>query len=178
MNLLVIRHADAGDKTVWALTNRDDSARPLTKKGRKQTKMLARRCRFLFRDVKVIATSPLVRARETAEILHEKACPRAELLEWSELKPAVDPATTLAKVREFGGSNRAESRAQKRNQRKTLPRIAIVGHEPHLSHFLSFILTGGGDSHFSISKGGMALVEQGRLTCLLQPSQLKKIKSS
>src|SRR6185312_12666313 len=100
VNILIVRHADAGDKALWAMTNQDDDARPLTKKGRKQAKQLARRCKFLFRDVATIATSPLVRARQTAEILHEKACPTAELVEWGELKPKVDPALTLAKVEE------------------------------------------------------------------------------
>ena len=53
----------------------------------------------------------------------------------------------------------------------------------HLGQFLTFTLTGGGQSLFSISKGAIAVVEfsdrglkgKGRLACLLQPSQLKKI---
>ena len=64
MELLLLRHAHAGDPAEWT---KSDDARPLSKKGRDQA---ARMAAFLARaDVRPdrIITSPKVRAAETAE---------------------------------------------------------------------------------------------------------------
>ncbi len=171
MKLVLVRHADAGDRLKWRRAGRPDEDRPLSKKGRNQAKVLARRMRFLFKNADLVLTSPLVRALETAEILQEKSArarpKRLRLVEVDELKPLTAPEVTLEKVKTF--------KAQKI--------LVMVGHEPHLGRFLSFILTGRGHESFDISKGAIALVEfegeiekgRGRLTCFLQPTHLKKI---
>jgi phosphohistidine phosphatase SixA len=62
--------------------------------------------------------------------------------------------------------------------------LAVVGHEPHLSRLLSFILTGRSQCLFDIKKGGFAILEfedefdicKARLKCLVQPQLSKKMK--
>ncbi|MEI8371135.1 MAG: histidine phosphatase family protein, partial [Planctomycetia bacterium] len=63
--LFVIRHAWAEDPGPGI----DDHARRLTKKGRRRFEVFARHLRSTGMDLDLVATSPLTRARETAEIL-------------------------------------------------------------------------------------------------------------
>ena len=70
MKLLLIRHGDPDYKT--------DS---LTEKGRIEAKMLAERIAAM--NVKAYYTSPMGRARETAEYTLKKAGGAAEVLEWA-----------------------------------------------------------------------------------------------
>lgn len=118
MQLYLIRHAHA-------LDGDDDAARPLSAKGRKQIEAMAK---FLRRSGRLQATefwhSPLVRARDTAELLAKALDEKARRLEVSGLEPYADPAGTVRKV-------------------KALRRpVAIVGHEPHLSELATLLLVG------------------------------------
>jgi len=163
-----VRHALAEDREVFKKTGQPDSLRPLVPKGIKQMKLMTKTLKKLIGRVDAIATSPYKRAQDTAKILH-KSFRRARLIELPELTPGCRPEKTL---RELQAMSRAEV-------------VMIVGHEPHLSRFLSFILTGSSRPIFDIKKGAVALVEfknrierkQAQLQCLLQPSQLKKIKT-
>jgi phosphohistidine phosphatase len=64
--LLLLRHAHAGDSTTWP---GDDDLRPLTEKGRRQAERLGRLLAAAGIAPDAILASPLVRARETAEIV-------------------------------------------------------------------------------------------------------------
>src|SRR5690349_23208472 len=72
MNLLVIRHAIAEDKENFAATGRSDDQRPLTDAGRTKMRRGTQGLRTLIGKVAMLASSPLVRARETAEIRSEE----------------------------------------------------------------------------------------------------------
>src|SRR4051812_9381486 len=70
MKLVIVRHADAGDADEFAKkTGKPDALRPLTDKGRKQTKDIADGLRSLVPSCDLIASSPYTRAQEPAEIL-------------------------------------------------------------------------------------------------------------
>lgn len=64
--LLLLRHAHAGDSTTW---QGDDDLRPLTEKGRRQAERLGRLLAAAGFTPDAVLASPLVRARETAEIV-------------------------------------------------------------------------------------------------------------
>jgi phosphohistidine phosphatase len=64
--LLLLRHAHAGDSTTW---HDDDDLRPLTEKGRRQSERLGRLLADAGFAPDAVLASPLVRARETAEIV-------------------------------------------------------------------------------------------------------------
>ena len=67
--LYLLRHAHAGDREDW--TGPDDQ-RPLTNKGRAQSERLGAFLESVAFRPDVIASSPLVRAAQTAEIVADK----------------------------------------------------------------------------------------------------------
>jgi phosphohistidine phosphatase len=69
MHMLIIRHGPAEDLSPTGL----DSDRALTPKGRERVRHVARELVRLGEAPKVIITSPLVRAVQTARILQEEA---------------------------------------------------------------------------------------------------------
>jgi phosphohistidine phosphatase len=63
IELLLLRHADAGDPGAWS---RSDAERPLSPKGHRQAARVARWLTALGHKPDVILSSPKVRAAETA----------------------------------------------------------------------------------------------------------------
>jgi phosphohistidine phosphatase len=118
MHLYLIRHAHA-------LDGDDDPARPLSPKGRKQVRKLARWLRDTGTfEAREIWHSPLRRAHETAGLLAKGLRKGTRLKEVAGLTPddAVDRiATRLGDLRRP---------------------VAVVGHEPHLSALASLLVTG------------------------------------
>jgi len=68
IELLLVRHADAGDPMAWT---GPEAARPLSGKGRKQAQRLGRFLRELRYQPDVLISSPKIRAAETASIISE-----------------------------------------------------------------------------------------------------------
>ena len=64
LELYLLRHADAGDPAAW---QGPDEARPLSRKGLRQAERLGAFLARLGFAPDAVITSPLVRARETAE---------------------------------------------------------------------------------------------------------------
>jgi phosphohistidine phosphatase len=169
MDLLVVRHAIAEDREVFAETGRDDDERPLTDAGRRKFEKGVRGLRTLVESIDVLATSALVRATETGEILeaaYELDPGRAVRLQ--ELAPTAQPASLIEWLR--------------RHRRR--PVVAIVGHEPHLSHLVEHLLVGRGAGFVSLRKGGACLLGLGaapeaghaELRWLLTAAQLRRIR--
>jgi len=144
MDLLVVRHAIAEDREAFAKSGKDDAERPLTQTGRKKFQQGARGLRRLLSSIDLVATSPHVRARQTADIL-VKAFRLREAVHLSALLPEADPAALLSFLH--------------RQRRKSL--IAVVGHEPHLSKLVAFLLAGRRESFTDIKKGGACLIALG-----------------
>jgi phosphohistidine phosphatase len=121
----------------------------------------------MIKNVDMVFTSPYVRARQTAEIFLEKKLD-SRLVEIEELKPNKRPEKLLRALQKLSRSST----------------VVVVGHEPHLSRFISFALTGSGRGLLDLKKAGFAILEfsgriekkQAKVTCFLQPSQLKKLK--
>jgi phosphohistidine phosphatase len=141
VNLLVIRHGPAGDPEAWEAEGRDDRLRPLTPDGKKDMREAAFGLATLHPQVDVVATSPLVRAIQTAQIIaSEYDC---EVVTVKALAPDEDPARTL----EWIGTQRADGT------------VALVGHEPHLSALVSYMLAGKSTAFVELKKGGACLLE-------------------
>jgi phosphohistidine phosphatase len=114
--LLFLRHAQAADRESW---DRPDDERPLTEKGRRQAERLGRLLSAAGFAPDAVLTSPLVRARETSEII-------ADLLGVTvrtepRLGEPLDLAT-LDAILDDAGSPR---------------RPMIVGHDPDFSELVS-----------------------------------------
>jgi phosphohistidine phosphatase len=141
VNVLVIRHGPAGDPEAWKAEGRDDRLRPLTPDGKKDMREAAFGLATLHQHVDVIATSPLVRAVQTAEIIaSEYGC---KVVTVDVLGPDEDPARTL----EWIGTQPADGT------------VGLVGHEPHLTTLVSYMLAGKRTAFVELKKGGACLLE-------------------
>jgi phosphohistidine phosphatase len=123
MQLLLIRHADAGERD--PLRWPDDALRPLTARGRKRHRRVAKRLRRRGLVPTLLLSSPWLRAWETAELV-------------SELTGAPPPVACPA----LAGPPDvpAIAAAVGRLRRDTI--LALVGHEPWLGELGSLLLTG------------------------------------
>ncbi len=166
MDLLVVRHAIAEDREAFAQTGKDDTERPLTAPGRRKFERGVRGLREVVESIDVLATSSLVRATQTGEIL-EEAYGIDRTTRLPELAPEADPSSILGWLR--------------RQRRR--PLVAIVGHEPHLSGLVEYLLTGRRSAFVDLKKGGACLLalgeapEPGRaeLRWLLTAAQLRRL---
>jgi phosphohistidine phosphatase len=111
--LYLIRHGVAEERgDAWP----DDSKRPLTEEGMSRMRKAARGLSRLGILFDVVLTSPLVRARQTAEIVAGGLAPRPTLANIDALAPGGGFAALMTEL---------EKHARK-------PRIALVGHEPDI----------------------------------------------
>ena len=143
MRVFLIRHAVAfeRDRTRWP----DDRLRPLTPAGIEKFRKGAVGLAWLAGEIECVLTSPLVRARQTADILATAArWPAAS--EAPHLAPGKGVEQALALVR----ARRVES-------------IALVGHEPDLSRIAAVSLGAGGGASIVLKKGGAACLEFDRV---------------
>jgi phosphohistidine phosphatase len=167
MDLLVVRHAIAEDREVFAESGRDDAERPLTANGRRKFRRAARGLGRLVTSIDLLATSDLTRALETGEILGEE-CRIGRTEHLRELAPDADPAALIRWVK----------------RQPDAPLVGVIGHEPHLSRLVEYLLTGlRGAGFVQLKKGGACLVALGdapaaghaELRWLLTAGQLRRI---
>jgi phosphohistidine phosphatase len=149
MEIYIIRHAIAMNREEWS---QSDDLRPLTEKGKQKMEKIARGLAAMEIDFTHIFTSPYVRARETAEIV-QKILKIDTLDETDLMTPSADPAAMAPFL------NKLPDNAD----------VALVGHEPHVSDLLSYLLTGQHKNFAMFKKGGVALLEG---TVPLRPGNL------
>ncbi|MGB9157602.1 MAG: phosphohistidine phosphatase SixA [Chthoniobacterales bacterium] len=135
MKLCFLRHGEAD----WPNWTKPDNERPLTERGRKEMKRVAKFLERLKLVPDVILTSPLPRASQTAEIVGQRL--GIEL----QIEPALAHGFNIERLRRLLAKRDAEC-------------IMIVGHEPEFSEIIGE-LTGG---KTKISKAGVALLEINR----------------
>jgi phosphohistidine phosphatase len=169
MELLVIRHGEAMEKEEFAKTGKSDDLRPLTSAGMEELKEIARALRETVKKIDLLATSPLVRAVQTAEIVGAAYdVPVSQTT--TALSPDSEPEEFEKWAADFGD----------------VKRIAVVGHEPHLTGLVSWLLTGEEDAIIKLKKGGVCLLEfdsciksgSGILNWLMTPGQLTRAQAS
>jgi len=164
MQLCLVRHGIAGER---GAAYPDDSLRPLTEKGRARMHVAAMGLHKLVKP-DAFLTSPLVRARETAEILLDVY--GAKKLRVSDALASGDHAALFADVNALQA-----------------PIVMAVGHEPFISQTLAIALTCDAAGMIAVfKKGAAALVTfdgpatpgKGVLEWLSQPAGLRAIGSS
>ncbi len=133
MNLFLIRHGIAVDRGVYAT----DEARPLTEAGRERTGAIAHRLQSLGLHFDLILSSPLVRAQQTAEILHATGLsPQLSLSDT--LAPEGDLAAWLTWLTQW---RRTEAQGTQAHGTQANS-LALVGHEPNLSDWATQLIWG------------------------------------
>jgi phosphohistidine phosphatase len=159
MKLYILRHGDAvehGDPRY------KENERPLTPKGIQRTKQLAHVLREMEISFDAVLTSPLTRARETAEIVARGL----KLDTKVQLSEHLTPSGSMEELVHQVNTIRPASKS-----------VVLVGHEPYLSGFISLLCTGGPGLPMVFKKGALCRLEVGLLTCskcatldwLLQP---------
>lgn len=137
MNLYIIRHAIAVEEGTPEYE--EDSQRPLTDKGKKKMRQIAKGLRALGVDFDLILSSPYVRARETAEILADVFKTRKSVEMSENLVPMGDPDLLIAEM----------------NEKYSVDSIALVGHEPQLTHLIGLLVSANAVVDITLKKGGV-----------------------
>jgi phosphohistidine phosphatase len=157
MLLHLLRHADAGDPEAW---EGPDAVRPISDKGRKQSKRLGEHLARIGLQADVFITSPKIRAAETAELV--AAHLKAKVSVDARLAGPFEIDDLEAMLRDAGDPERA----------------VFVGHDPDFSEALSEMC----GSQLTMRKGALARVEierplrsgAGELRWLIPPDALKE----
>ncbi len=139
MDLYIVRHAIAVERGTPGYD--DDSQRPLTDDGRKKMKKIVKGLRQLDVDLGLILTSPYIRARDTAEILANGFKVKDKMFFTDNLTPEANFDKLIDEIIE-----------------KNVDSLALVGHEPMLSSFVGFLMTGNSASTIALKKGGVCLL--------------------
>jgi len=153
MELYFLRHGEAD----WPDWKKSDDERPLTKRGKREMRDVAKFLDRLKVRPNLIVTSPLPRAAQTAEIAADYL--KAKLRKDELLAPGFGPSKLRTVI--------------KRHRAKVL---MLVGHEPDFTQVISE-LTG---ASLKLSKGGGALLdvdpesEEGKLLWLFPPKFAKR----
>lgn len=161
--LYLVRHAIAADRgPEWP----DDTKRPLTERGINRFKEAVKGLRFLDVTVDEIFTSPLVRARQTADLLASGV----------DGKPPVKGLDALAPGHSFTSVMTQLAKVAKRR------RVALVGHEPDLGELAAHLI--GAGRALAFKKGGICRIDIGSLSSrraaslvwFLPPNVLRRVK--
>ena len=161
MKLLLIRHATAVPRGTPGVP---DDERPLTPEGKAKFRVAARGLARVTRRPDVLLTSPLPRARVTAEIAARAFAHIAPTLEPALARSSVDGIVAALKTHPPGA------------------RIALVGHEPLLGALLARLLGAAQGAQLAFARGGAALVDlpngpaaAGRLRWFIKPRILRTL---
>lgn len=162
MDLLVLRHGEAGRGSALP----GDSKRALTTEGKQEIADLSNGLKSLGVKLDVIYTSPLLRAKQTAEIVAKSLKYKGKIEELDSLKPEgskLEFYSVLSKLKQDSV-------------------VLVVGHEPYLSDMIGEAISPSG-CRINLKKAGLARIKvistlpkiKGELRWLLTPKQLKKI---
>lgn len=162
MDLLVLRHGEAGRSS----PSPGDSKRSLTDEGKQEIVDLSNGLKSLEIKLDCIFTSPLLRAKQTAEIVAKSLKYKGKIEEIDALKPEgsrLEFYSVLSKLKQDSV-------------------VLVVGHEPYLSEMIGEGISQSG-CRINLKKAGLARMRilstlpkiKGELRWLLTPKHLKKM---
>src|SRR5436309_4053788 len=136
--LYLIRHGLAAERGKdWP----DDSKRPLTPEGIARLRKEARGLNAVGVTFDQIVTSPLIRARQTADVFSEELKSRPPIVTADALAPAGTPPAVVQEIM--------------KHVRKE--RLALVGHEPNLGELAAQLI--GLRTPLEFKKGGICRID-------------------
>lgn len=165
MEIILIRHAKAEsrDANSWP----DDDQRPLTAEGRAEQRAASRAMKKMGIKFDFLLTSPLLRARETADLV-------AKGYRWAEAPQVVE---------EMGHGYAVGAVVKLLAKFPPGATVAMVGHEPDLSDLAGALTTKDGRLNIAVKKSGVVGIEfdgpaeagKGTLLFHLKPGHLRKL---
>lgn len=161
MDIILMRHGRAAER---GSHSGPDEQRPLTSDGIKRLQRAMPGLRQVVPRIDRVLTSPLLRARQTAEAVAEVY--DVPLKELHVLAPGSEPALI--------------SRWLARQKEEVL---LLVGHEPDLGRLASWFLTGSDESFLPLKKGAISMIHfdgkpaaaKGELRLLFTSGQLRRM---
>jgi len=165
MEIILIRHAKAEsrDANSWP----DDDLRPLTAEGRAEQRAATRSMKKMGIKFDFLVTSPLLRAKETTDIV-------AKGYRWAEPPQVAD---------ELGHGYSVGAVVKLLGKFPPSATVALVGHEPDLSDLTGALVTKDGRLSIAVKKSGVVGIEfdgpaeeaKGTLLFHLKPGHLRKL---
>ena len=161
--IYLIRHGIAEERgEAWP----DDARRPLTDEGMARMRRVVRGLVRLGVTIEVLLTSPLVRARQTADIVATGLDPRPHIATLDSLAPGANVASVFTDL---------EKHAKRAS-------VGLVGHEPSIGELMSRLLAS--KRAFAFKKGGVCRIDvdalppaaPGELRWFLPPKVLRNIR--
>jgi phosphohistidine phosphatase len=161
--LYLIRHGIAAERSD---EYPDDSKRPLTSAGISRLRKEARALDALGITFDQIITSPLVRTRQTADVIAESLKEKPPVVASDALSPAGTPTAVMQDLA--------------KHAKKTS--VALVGHEPNLGELAARFI--GARTPLEFKKGGICRIDfetlppkgLGTLRWFVTPRMLRKIE--
>jgi len=162
LELYLIRHGVAAER---GEEYPDDSKRPLTSEGISRLRREAKAMNALDVTFDLILSSPLVRAKQTADIFAEDMKDTPPVTTTDALTPAGGPAAVIQELA--------------KHMRKA--RIALVGHEPNMGELAAHLI--GSKVPLPFKKGAICRIEfsvfppkgKGQIVWFLPPRVLRKL---
>jgi len=142
MEIYLLRHGIAVDRGAHQFRN--DSHRPLTAEGIKRTRKVAKAMASLEVSFAAVLTSPLVRAKQTADLVVETLAIPAKLRLCNALAPGGKPHDLIAEIKRLVQPDEA---------------ALLVGHEPDLSRLASLLISGKPDADLTLKKAGLCVLD-------------------
>jgi phosphohistidine phosphatase len=163
MELFLMRHAEAESPALYA----EDRQRPLTERGYQHQQQTVHVLAPLLQPLDHLLTSPILRARQTADLTARAVTCTTPVAETPILADACTPGAVL---------NLLQAYAQN-------ARILCVGHEPHMSHLSALFLDGEGRSKLAFQPGSVLGIAfpghprpgRGVLRFFLQPADVLQL---
>jgi phosphohistidine phosphatase len=162
IELYLIRHGVAAERgDAWP----DDNKRPLTHKGLVRLRREVNALNRLGVSFDQVLTSPLVRARQTAEVFADNLSSHPPLAVFEPLSPSGTPAQVLEELGKYSRRRR----------------IALVGHEPNLGELAAKLI--GTRTAIEFKKGAICRIDvetlpparAGRLRWFIAPKMLRRL---
>jgi phosphohistidine phosphatase len=162
LELYLIRHGLAAER---GEDYPDDSKRPLTHDGIARLRKEAKALDSLDVAFDLILSSPLARARQTADVLAEAMKSKPPVATTDALTPAGSPAAVVQELA--------------RHMKKA--RLALVGHEPNMGELAAHLI--GAKVPLPFKKGAICRIDfsvfppkgKGQLVWFVTPRMLRKI---
>ncbi|ERT05261.1 phosphohistidine phosphatase SixA [Lyngbya aestuarii BL J] len=152
-HLYLIRHGIAADRELYEI----DEERPLTKDGDRKTRKVAQKLKSLNLKFDIVLSSPLVRARQTADILKSVGL-TDHVEEFPPLAPEGEINFWLDWYRNWSHSG-GDS-------------LALVGHEPDLGNWAEVLIWGDIREALIVKKAGIIGITLPETGSLVGNSQL------